>query len=127
MKAMILAAGFGTRLLPYTRSTPKPLFTIAERPILDLAIRRLAAAGCHALIINTHHLHDQIDAFPSGQWIGTLFYDFRPVPLVRVFHSHDNLFSPDSHVKSTAGACIGYLAGCGPVGQIPLFRYLQTT
>ncbi len=64
---MILAAGFGTRLLPYTRNTPKPLFTIAGRPILDLAIRRLAAAGCRAIIINTHHLNDRIDAFLRSQ------------------------------------------------------------
>lgn len=67
MKAMILAAGFGTRLLPYTRYTPKPLFTIAERPILDVAIRRLAAAGCRAVIINTHHLHNRIDAYLTSQ------------------------------------------------------------
>ena len=64
---MILAAGFGTRLLPYTRNTPKPLFTIAGRPILDLAIRRLAAAGCREIIINTHHLNDRIDAFLRSQ------------------------------------------------------------
>ena len=67
MKAMILAAGFGTRLRPYTLLTPKALFTIAERPILDLAIRRLAAAGCRAIVVNTHHLHEQIEAFLSCQ------------------------------------------------------------
>jgi aminoglycoside/choline kinase family phosphotransferase/dTDP-glucose pyrophosphorylase len=63
MKAMILAAGFGTRLLPYTGFRPKALFTIADQPILDLMIRRLVAAGCRAIVVNTHHLHDQIEAF----------------------------------------------------------------
>ena len=63
MKAMILAAGFGTRLLPYTGFRPKALFTIADQPILDLMIRQLVAAGCHAIVVNTHHLHDQIEAF----------------------------------------------------------------
>jgi aminoglycoside/choline kinase family phosphotransferase/GTP:adenosylcobinamide-phosphate guanylyltransferase len=67
MKAMILAAGFGTRLLPYTRTTPKALFTIGERPVLDLAIRQLIAAGCRSVIVNTHHLHDQIEDFLSSQ------------------------------------------------------------
>jgi NDP-sugar pyrophosphorylase family protein len=67
MKALILAAGFGTRLLPYTESTPKPLFTIAERPILDTIICKLQRAGCKAIIINTHHLYDKIDAFLSRQ------------------------------------------------------------
>ena len=63
MKAMILAAGFGTRLLPYTGFRPKALFTIADQPILDLMIRQLVTAGCRAIVVNTHHLHDQIEAF----------------------------------------------------------------
>lgn len=60
---MILAAGFGTRLLPYTGFRPKALFTFADQPILDLMIRRLMTAGCRAIVVNTHHLHDQIEAF----------------------------------------------------------------
>jgi dTDP-glucose pyrophosphorylase len=67
MKAMILAAGYGTRLRPYTNHTPKPLFSIAGRPLLDEIIRRLERAGCDAAIINTHHLHRQIEAFVAGQ------------------------------------------------------------
>jgi NDP-sugar pyrophosphorylase family protein/tRNA A-37 threonylcarbamoyl transferase component Bud32 len=67
MKAMILAAGFGTRLHPYTHFTPKPLFTIAGRPILDITIRRLEASGCSAIIVNTHHLHSRISDFLSSQ------------------------------------------------------------
>ena len=63
MKAMILAAGLGTRLLPHTRHTPKPLFTLNRRPMLALIIERLQRAGCTAIIINTHHLHEQIEAF----------------------------------------------------------------
>ncbi len=63
MKAMILAAGFGNRLLPYTGFRPKALFTIADQPILDLIIRQLVTAGGRAIIVNTHHLHDQIEAF----------------------------------------------------------------
>ena len=55
MKAMILAAGFGTRLQPYTRDIPKPLFQLAGRPLLDIAIQNLIRAGCEAVIINTHH------------------------------------------------------------------------
>jgi aminoglycoside/choline kinase family phosphotransferase len=69
MKALILAAGLGTRLLPYTRITPKPLFTLAGRPLLELHILQLEAAGCEAVIVNTHHLHEQIDAFlASRRW-----------------------------------------------------------
>lgn len=63
MKAMILAAGLGIRLLPFTKITPKPLFTISGRPMLDIIICRLQSAGCRAVIINTHHLHENINSF----------------------------------------------------------------
>ena len=66
MKAMILAAGFGTRLQPYTNDVPKPLFSIAGQPLLDIAIKNLIHAGCEALIINTHHLHEQIETFVAA-------------------------------------------------------------
>ncbi len=67
MKAMILAAGLGTRLLPYTHHTPKPLFTLSGKPVLDRMIHCLKQAGCEAVIINTHHLHHQIEAFIASQ------------------------------------------------------------
>lgn len=63
MKAMILAAGLGTRLLPLTEKRPKPLFPILGRPLIDILIRRLESAGCEAIIINTHHLAPLIDQF----------------------------------------------------------------
>jgi aminoglycoside/choline kinase family phosphotransferase/choline kinase len=67
MKAMILAAGYGTRLRPYTDHTPKPLFSIAGRPLLDIIIDQLQKAGCKAVIINTHHLQHKIEAFLAAQ------------------------------------------------------------
>jgi len=70
MKAMILAAGYGTRLRPYTDHTPKSLFPIAGRPLLDVIIEKLHKAGCHAVIINTHHLHRQIEDFVAAQSYG---------------------------------------------------------
>ena len=74
MKALILAAGFGTRLKPYSDTIPKPLFPIGGRPILDKTIRQLITAGCDGIIINTHHLHGKIEAFIACQ-------DY-PVPVV---------------------------------------------
>ncbi|RPH50321.1 MAG: aminoglycoside phosphotransferase [Desulfobacteraceae bacterium] len=67
MKALILAAGLGTRLAPYTDHTPKPLFPVGGRPLLDIIIRNLETAGCEAIVINTHHLHNKIDAFINSQ------------------------------------------------------------
>ncbi|MBC8207815.1 MAG: NTP transferase domain-containing protein [Desulfobulbaceae bacterium] len=66
MQAMILAAGFGTRLLPYTHVRPKPLFPILNHPLLLLTIRRLQAAGFDHIVVNAHHLADQIVAAVDG-------------------------------------------------------------
>ena len=67
MKALILAAGFGTRLRPFTENTPKPLFTVAGISFLDTLIYNLQRAGCKAIMINTHHLHGKIDAHLAGK------------------------------------------------------------
>ena len=74
MKALILAAGLGTRLQPYTDRIPKPLFPIDGKPLLDILIRQLITAGCTDVAINTHHLHDRIDAYLSEQ-----SYDIRVI------------------------------------------------
>ncbi|MBF0378995.1 MAG: phosphotransferase [Desulfamplus sp.] len=63
MKALILAAGFGTRLLPHTSIKPKPLFTLNGIPTLQICIEKLIKSGCTDIIINTHHLHHQIEQF----------------------------------------------------------------
>jgi mannose-1-phosphate guanylyltransferase len=60
MQAMILAAGFGTRLLPHTLLRPKPLFPILNQPLLLLTIARLQRAGFDHIVVNCHHLRNQI-------------------------------------------------------------------
>ncbi|MEN8188730.1 MAG: sugar phosphate nucleotidyltransferase [Thermodesulfobacteriota bacterium] len=60
MQAMILAAGFGTRLLPYTRYRPKPLFPVLNHPLLLLTIHRLQRAGFDRIVVNCHYLAEQI-------------------------------------------------------------------
>jgi len=67
MKAMILAAGLGTRLLPLTQKKPKPLFPLAGRPLIDILIGALQDLGCEAVMINTHHLGHMIEAFVQNQ------------------------------------------------------------
>jgi len=61
MKAMILAAGFGTRLLPFTLRRPKPLFPILNKPLLHLAINWIKHAGALEIVVNAHHLGQQIN------------------------------------------------------------------
>jgi mannose-1-phosphate guanylyltransferase len=60
MKAMILAAGFGTRLQPYTLLRPKPLFPVLNTPLLLRTIERLHDAGFTEIAVNCHHLAPQI-------------------------------------------------------------------
>lgn len=62
LSAMVLAAGYGTRLRPLTDHLPKPLAPLAGRPLLDLVLDRLAAAGVTLAVVNGHHLADRIRA-----------------------------------------------------------------
>ncbi len=66
MKAMILAAGLGTRLRPFTERRPKALFTVNNIPVLALAIDQVRRAGFDTVLINTHHGHGQIEDFLAG-------------------------------------------------------------
>ena len=63
MKALILAAGFGTRLAPHTRKFPKALFPVAGIPVLGRMLGNLRQAGCTAVAVNTHHLSHQIQSY----------------------------------------------------------------
>ncbi len=60
MKAMILAAGRGTRLRPLTNDRPKALVTVAGRTLLEIALTRLRSFGVREVIVNAHHFADQI-------------------------------------------------------------------
>jgi MurNAc alpha-1-phosphate uridylyltransferase len=60
--AMILAAGRGERMRPLTDTTPKPLIPVAGRSMLDRAMDRLQDHGTRNLVINVHHLGEQIAA-----------------------------------------------------------------
>ncbi len=60
MKAMILAAGLGTRLRPLTDDRPKALVTIAGRTLLEIALARLRSFGVREVIVNAHHYAEMI-------------------------------------------------------------------
>ena len=63
MKAMILAAGVGSRLRPLTDTVPKALIDVGGVPMIEHVIHRLAAAGVTEVVINLFHLGDQIVEF----------------------------------------------------------------
>jgi NDP-sugar pyrophosphorylase family protein len=60
MKAMILAAGLGTRLRPLTDDRPKALVTVGGYTLLEIVLRRLREAGVTDVIVNVHHFADAI-------------------------------------------------------------------
>jgi NDP-sugar pyrophosphorylase family protein len=62
-----LAAGAGTRLRPLTRTVPKPLLAPAGRPLVDLAVEALQAAGATRVVVNAHHGADQLVAHLAGR------------------------------------------------------------
>ncbi|MEZ5535009.1 MAG: nucleotidyltransferase family protein [Thiolinea sp.] len=76
MKAMILAAGHGTRMRPLTDHTPKPLLKVGGKPLIVWHIEKLTRAGYRDIVINIGWLGDQIPAaLGSGeQWGVTLHY-----------------------------------------------------
>jgi mannose-1-phosphate guanylyltransferase len=63
MRAILLAAGLGTRLRPLTDSTPKCLVSIKGRPLLEIWLERLILAGIGPLLINTHYLSNRVEEF----------------------------------------------------------------
>jgi NDP-sugar pyrophosphorylase family protein len=68
MDAMILAAGYGKRLRPLTDHTPKALVQVAGATVLEHIARRLIRAGADRIIVNTHHLADQVERFARERW-----------------------------------------------------------
>lgn len=63
MKAMIFAAGLGTRLSPFTQDIPKALFPLQGKPLLQILIQKLIRLGIHDVLINVHHFADQVIDF----------------------------------------------------------------
>lgn len=83
MRAMILAAGLGTRMRPLTLTTPKPLLPAGGKPLIHYHIERLVAAGATRIVINHAWLGEQIEtALGDGSRFGVeLCYSAEPHPL----------------------------------------------
>jgi len=66
MRALLLAAGLGTRLRPLTDTIPKCLVPIKGKPLLEIWLDGLAKAGVGPFLVNTHHLSIQVEEFVSS-------------------------------------------------------------
>lgn len=82
MKAMIFAAGLGSRMRPLTDHTPKPLLQVAGKPLIEYHLEALAKAGVKNVVINVSYLGEQIQqALGNGQkWRLNIQYSMEPSP-----------------------------------------------
>ncbi len=80
MKAMVLCAGYGTRLGPLTEKTPKPMLPLHGIPLLEYILRQLAAHGFDQIVINVHAMADSFEKyFKDGSMLGIqLIYSHEP-------------------------------------------------
>lgn len=95
-RAMVLAAGYGTRMRPLTLKRPKPLIPVLGTPLLAMILHRLAAVGVEQVVINSHYLGEQIENFVKD-W---------PNPRV--------ISSPERTVLDTGGGIVQALPHLGP-------------
>jgi aminoglycoside/choline kinase family phosphotransferase/dTDP-glucose pyrophosphorylase len=90
LRGMILCAGYGTRLRPLTDLVPKPLLPVGGRALLDLAVASLDRAGVESIVVNTHHLGDEIAAHLAARPDAARF-----------------TLSPEAEILGTGGALDG--------------------
>ena len=101
MRALVLAAGFGTRLRPLTDELPKPLLPVLGRTLLARSLEALAAAGCEAAAVNLHHLGEAVATAIGERWAG--------LPIT---------WSREEPILGTGGALVplrGFFAGASEV------------
>jgi dTDP-glucose pyrophosphorylase/CBS domain-containing protein len=71
LSAVIMAGGYGKRLLPLTESVPKPMLPVGDRPLLELTIQQLRRSGIRDVNVTTHYLSESIvNHFGDGQGFG---------------------------------------------------------
>ncbi len=99
MKAMILAAGLGTRLKPFTNTHPKALALVNGKPVLQRNIEYLAQFGIKDIIVNVHHFADQVkDALQKNNGYGSR---------VTVSDESDEILETGGGVKKASGFFTG--------------------
>jgi N-acetyl-alpha-D-muramate 1-phosphate uridylyltransferase len=106
-RAMVLAAGLGTRMRAFNGQIPKPLVQVGGKPLIDYVLDRLADEGVERAVVNVHHLADQIERHLSH----------RPRPKIVISDERAELLG-------TAGGVIKALPQLGPA---PFFHVNSDT
>lgn len=123
MKAMILAAGLGTRMRPLTDHCPKPLLPVAGKPLIVHHLERLAAAGIEEVVINVSYRAEQIlQALGDGAAFGVSIAwsrEAEPLETGGGLRQALPLLGQARSCSSTAtSGATSTRAGCRPLGAI---------
>lgn len=139
MRAILLAAGLGTRLRPLTNTVPKCLITIKGTPLLEIWINKLLNAGIESILVNTHHHADKVATFLTNsnyrnrivvvyepQLLGTAGTLLTNLPFFQgddgILAHADNYFLEDLSNLLARIKCARWVAKsqCSPFGVRPL-------
>lgn len=93
-RAMVLAAGLGTRMRPLTDATPKPLIKVAGKALIDYTLDRFAEAGVSGAVVNVHYLAEQVERHVKG----------RAMPEIIVSNERDLLLETGGGLKKARPA-----------------------
>ena len=104
LRALLLAAGFGTRLRPLTLEIPKCLVRIGNEPLLGRWLRNLEQLGCSEVLVNTHYLADQVDAYVRSWRSSTM--DVRTVYEPKLLGTAGTLLANQKFFESSTGLLI---------------------
>ena len=111
MKAMIFAAGLGTRLKPITDTLPKALVPVCGQPLLEHVARKLMASGIDEAVVNIHHFAEKIESWVDEQeWICMNPEEMTPGKMLVQLSDEKKM------LLETGGAVLHarrYLEGCG--------------
>ncbi len=92
LKAILLSAGYGTRLRPETLEKPKCLIKVNNKPMLEIWLDKLSALGCQEVLINTHYLYEQVNEF-------ILDYESKSMKIITT-HEHTLLGTAGTLIKN---------------------------
>lgn len=111
MKAMIFAAGLGTRLKPLTDTLPKALVPVCEKPLIEHVARKLFASGISEAVVNIHYFADKVEEWVKSQdWIAVSRSEMADGKMLVEISDEREL------LLETGGAVLHarrYLEGCG--------------
>lgn len=111
MKAMIFAAGLGTRLKPITDTLPKALVPVCGKPLIEHVARKLQAAGINDAVVNVHYFADKVE-----EWVDSQEWIVRSQGDIPVGSMHFDISDERELLLETGGAVLHarpYLEGCG--------------